>query len=206
MSSNHQREELGWRARSELEPTGGMELAGLSTLMIAAIWWTVEQHFAALAVAMVAIFISLVAIQKAPRVFSLWLTGALVIHVVVGMAMDGYAWCYFDDVLHLGIVGWLAFLAMTGLRQRVKWQDQALPRPQLLAVGLLFALGVGAMWEMFEYLVDLTGAYQAQRGLTDTMMDLFADGVGGVIACLCQCWREAARPSAGIEEHSATTD
>ncbi len=183
-----------------------MELAGLSALTIAAIWWAVEQHFAALAVAMVAIFISLVAIQKTPRVFSLWLTGALVIHVVVGMAMDGYAWRYFDVALHLGIVGWLTFLAMSGLRKRVKWRDLALPRPQLLAVGFLFALGVGAMWEMFEYLVDLTGAYQAQRGLTDTMIDLFADGVGGVIACLCQCWREAARPSTGIEEHSATTD
>ena len=205
MLSNHQRNAVGSRAPRGLEPTRAIEFAGLVALAVTAVWWATEQHFAALAVAVAAIFISSVSTQKAPRVFSQWLTSALVIHVVVGMSMDGYAWRYFDDALHLAIVGWMTFIAMTGVRKHVKWRDLLLSRPQLLAVGFVFALGVGAMWEMFECLVDLTGAYQAQQGLTDTMTDLFADGVGGVIACLCQYRRDVVRPSTGVEELNATT-
>ena len=134
-----------------------------------------------------------------PRIFSLWLSTGLVIHVVVGMAMDGYSLCYFDDALHFGIVGSLTFLVVSELKPCVKWQSLALPRSQLLVCGTLFALGIGALWEVFEFLVDLTGVYQAQRGLPDTMMDLVAGGAGGVIASLFYCWRNEALALPGIK-------
>lgn len=119
-----------------------------------------------------------------PRAILLWLTTSLAVHVVVGMALDGYAWFLFDDVLHFCLVGWLTFLAMKGIGIRTELSSLVLSLPEQLLVGSIFALGVGAAWELFECLIDLTGTYQAQVGLIDTMMDVFAGAIGGISACL----------------------
>ena len=39
----------------------------------------------------------------------------------------------------------------------------------------------GTAWELFEFWVDLTGVFIAQRGLHDTMLDLAADTAGAVL-------------------------
>jgi hypothetical protein len=38
---------------------------------------------------------------------------------------------------------------------------------------------MGAMWELFEFAVDLTGVYVSQLGLADTMADIAAGVLGG---------------------------
>jgi hypothetical protein len=46
-----------------------------------------------------------------------------------------------------------------------------------------FALAIGTVWEMTEYLIDISLGTNMQRsGLTDTMTDLMVDTAGAVIA------------------------
>ncbi len=160
------------------------EFAGVGALGAAAVWWIVDGNVSSLVVAAGALAICLVAVQSASRKLSLWVTSALVSHVVLGMALDGYSIHYFDDAMHFALVGWLTVLAVNEIDSRIKWNGAKLSRQYLVVVGMMFALGIGALWEFFEFGVDLTGAYQAQLGLTDTMTDLLADGAGGGSAAL----------------------
>lgn len=46
-----------------------------------------------------------------------------------------------------------------------------------------FALSIGTLWEIFEYLMDWGFGFNTQKsGLDDTMTDLIVDGGGGLIA------------------------
>ena len=50
--------------------------------------------------------------------------------------------------------------------------------------------GVGrTVWELFEFTIDRTGLFYAQRGLIDTMLDLLADAGGAVMTVLLLCVR-----------------
>lgn len=174
--------------------TPGLRFVCVIGLILTAAWWAANQHYAHFVVAVVAVFLSLIGVWLASRALSLWLICTLTIHVGGGMALDGYARPYFDIGLHFGFIGWLTFLTITALNRREQWQALVSSRSQLLAVGLLFGLGVGAAWEIFEYLIDLTGVYQAQQGLSDTMTDLLADGAGSAAAVISTfVWQSSAR-------------
>lgn len=96
---------------------------------------------------------------------------------------------WYDKVLHLGgsiLIGWIGFLAVYVLHV----SGRTLFRPWLAGLAiLLVTLGVGALWEIAEYVVDLlTGrSTQGSPGMTavdDTMVDLILDGLGGIVAAL----------------------
>ncbi len=161
-----------------------LEQASQLSIIITAIWWFVEQNFTALLVALVAIVLCIGAMRKAPSLISLWLNSSLAIHIVIGMALGGYEWRYFDDVLHLSFVGTLTLIILNDVRQKITWRRQALSSLQLIFAGTMFSLAIGSSWEMFEYLVDLTHFYKTQRGLTDTMTDIFGGSLGGILASL----------------------
>lgn len=102
----------------------------------------------------------------------------------LGALYDSSAW--FDKALHLGnsvLVGMLGFLAVYILHFTGKFSARKLVTGILI---VLLTLGVGAFWEILEYLADLFFAMGAQGSpllspLDDTMWDLILDGVGGVI-------------------------
>jgi len=82
------------------------------------------------------------------------------------------------------VVGAGAQVALGG-DQGVEAADRGrieLPAPLLwlLAIGIVMSLGT--LWEVFEFAIDRTGLFQAQRGLTDTMLDLIADMLGALAA------------------------
>ena len=161
-----------------------IERTGLLALLSTALFWLALEQYAALAVALIALGLSMIAIRKAPALVSLWLSLSLSIHVVIGMAAGGYKWPYFDDVLHFFLVGTLTLIAIREVHAKTRWSGQRLSPLQLVFIGILFSLGIGASWEIFEYLIDLTGVYHSQHGLRDTIADIFFGGLGGLITSL----------------------
>ncbi len=104
-------------------------------------------------------------------------------HVLLGMLLGLYdSSLGYDKFMHVIGSSAVAFVAATALRAHVEERSVHLSRP-LIAIGIFaVTLSAGALWEIFEFAVDLTGLFFAQRGLRDTMIDLIADCIGALIA------------------------
>lgn len=95
---------------------------------------------------------------------------------------------WWDAVLHTGsgfLLGVLGFLLVYVLNERPDVGVHM--RPRFVALfAFMFAVGMGALWEIFEFAMDqFFGMNMQKSGLIDTMWDLIVDTVGaGVIACL----------------------
>lgn len=91
---------------------------------------------------------------------------------------DRFAW--WDTVLHafsgllLGVFGFLLVYVLNENRR-----IEIALRPRFVALfAFVFAVAVGALWEIFEFAVDEMFGQSMQRGgLPDTMWDLIADTV-----------------------------
>jgi hypothetical protein len=55
-------------------------------------------------------------------------------------------------------------------------------KPSFVALfAFMFALGMGAIWEIMEFAIDQTfGTTMQKSGLVDTMWDLIVDGLGAL--------------------------
>lgn len=116
---------------------------------------------------------------------SLWLAIWFTAHLV-GMRYGLYAQSsLFDKAMH-GIITagfvlmWITWIrpALAGSRLDPESSTWGLP-----LLTLLFTLATAALWEIFEFAVDQTGMFRAQRGLDDTMYDMIAALIGGCLAC-----------------------
>lgn len=93
---------------------------------------------------------------------------------------------WFDKALHLGnsvLLGMLGFLAVYILHFTGKFPGGKIVSGVIIVV---LTLGIGAFWEILEYVSDVFFAKGAQGSplqapLDDTMWDLILDGVGGLI-------------------------
>jgi len=98
----------------------------------------------------------------------------------VGAAYERFWW--WDAALHTGagfILGYIGFLVLY-----IKVQQKKVEATRLLLALIIFcfALAFGAVWEIFEYAVDVILGGNLQRGsLRDTMWDLIVDGVGALV-------------------------
>ena len=120
----------------------------------------------------------------------LWL---LVAHLTLGRLLGLYARiAYFDKALHFtdsALIGFVAFLAVY-LAHYVRHER---PHPWIDRIAIVIAtLGLGALWEIVEFIEDHFGMH-AQGSptlgpLADTMWDLIADGIGGIIAGAIGPW------------------
>lgn len=91
---------------------------------------------------------------------------------------------WWDAVLHTGsgfLLGILGFLSIYILNES-KDVDLHL-HPKFVAVfAFVFAMGIGALWEIFEFMMDqVFGLNMQKSGLVDTMWDLIVDGIGAMI-------------------------
>lgn len=92
---------------------------------------------------------------------------------------------WWDLMLHsfsalvMGLIGFL-FIYVFYMTNRIR------PAPIYVAlIAFGFAVTLGTLWEVFEYLMDLGFGLNMQKsGLTDTMTDLMVDIVGALIAGL----------------------
>lgn len=96
----------------------------------------------------------------------------------------GTAW--YDKLIHFGnslLIGLLAFLIVYALQYTGRLRASTFVYSLII---LLLALGIGAVWEIAEYVADLAFQEGAQGsptmgGLDDTMWDLILDGAGGLL-------------------------
>lgn len=97
---------------------------------------------------------------------------------------------WWDIVLHTGsgfLLGILGFLLVYVLNEKKEIEMEL--NPKFIALfAFLFAMGMGAIWEVFEFAMDQSFGTNMQKsmfndpsGLTDTMWDLIVDGVGAFI-------------------------
>ncbi|MEM8743510.1 MAG: hypothetical protein AAGF14_02620 [Pseudomonadota bacterium] len=120
---------------------------------------------------------------------SLCVTALLFAHIVFGMQAGLYETsAVFDKLMHLFGCGAIAGLVATATSDYCARKQVALPTPLLwgLAVGIVVSLGT--LWEVFEFAIDRTGLFQAQKGLTDTMLDLVADVIGALATVTAFIW------------------
>lgn len=110
---------------------------------------------------------------------------------------------WWDAVLHTGsgfLLGIFGFLLVYILNER---RDIDLHmRPRFVALfAFMFAVGMGALWEIFEFGMDqLLGLNMQKSGLVDTMWDLIVDVVGAaVIALLGWAYMRAAGNDSFLE-------
>lgn len=94
---------------------------------------------------------------------------------------------WWDVVLHIGsgfLLGILGFLLVYVLNE-VKSVDLHM-RPRFVALfAFMFAVGMGALWEIFEFGMDqLFGLNMQKSGLVDTMWDLIVDAGGALVIAL----------------------
>lgn len=91
---------------------------------------------------------------------------------------------WWDSLLHAGsglLLGIFGFVLVHVMNEKEDLQLSM--KPSFVALfAFLFALGIGALWEIFEFAVDQTfGTTMQKSGLVDTMWDLIVDGLGALL-------------------------
>lgn len=94
---------------------------------------------------------------------------------------------WWDAVLHTGsgfLLGVLGFLLVYILNESPNADVHM--RPRFVALfAFMFAVGMGALWEIFEFAMDqLFGMNMQKSGIVDTMWDLIVDSIGAAVIAL----------------------
>jgi hypothetical protein len=90
---------------------------------------------------------------------------------------------WWDSLLHTGsglLLGVFGFVLVYFMNEK---DDLHLSmKPSFVALfAFMFALGMGAIWEIMEFAIDQTfGTTMQKSGLVDTMWDLIVDGLGAL--------------------------
>lgn len=164
----------------------GVLLVTAATALVFGRW---EISFVALATFGLAITPSILASRldiTLPVPFLVATTLFIFASVFMGEAFDFYerVW-WWDMALHgasaigFGLIGFLfIFMLFEGDRY-------AAPPAALAFIAFCVGVTIGALWEVFEYLMDLWFGLNMQKsGLDDTMTDLMIDGVGATIGAV----------------------
>jgi hypothetical protein len=126
-----------------------------------------------------------------PPEFQLVAAAFVFLTLFLGSARDFYYhFWWWDMVLHagsgflFGVVGWIVLFLLN--------QTDRLPkgmRPAFLCFfGVTFAVFVGVLWEIFEFIVDSVWPHvnmmSNETGVEDTMHDLIVDTLGAILVAL----------------------
>jgi len=100
------------------------------------------------------------------------------LEIIIGNVFGAYRLAGFDLIMHAfaGFLLAVLFLQFT--------KNATLPRTLLLPLVVFTSLGVGAAFEVFEFMSDTMLQTQLQHSLQNTMLDLVADGAGAFIGAL----------------------
>jgi len=102
---------------------------------------------------------------------------------------------WWDALLHTGsgfLLGILGFLLVHVINEHERIEMHM--KPGFVALfAFVFAVGLGALWEIFEFAMDqMFGTKMQKSGLVDTMWDLIVDTLGALVISLLG-WRFLAR-------------
>lgn len=129
-----------------------------------------------------------------PAVFELLAIAFVFASLFLGEVRGFYTrFWWWDIVLHtasgflLGIIGFL----LVHVLNEIKEVDLHLKPGFVALFAFLFALGMGTLWEVFEFSMDSLFGMNMQKamsgdasGLTDTMWDLIVDAVGALVVSM----------------------
>ena len=121
-----------------------------------------------------------------PIPFVLATTAFLIASLVLGETFNFYnRFWWWDLALHgsaaigFGLVGYLFVLML------FEGDPFAAPPSALALIAFCIAMTLGALWEVFEFSVDIAFGLNMQKsGLNDTMGDLIVNAIGAFIASL----------------------
>ena len=103
----------------------------------------------------------------------------LAAHIVLGMLGALYETSIlYDKIMHALGSGAVTGLLMMAVHRYCDRHLIELPLVLFVALVLGGTLSAGTLWELFEFAIDRTGMFNAQRGLNDTMLDLLANASG----------------------------
>jgi hypothetical protein len=125
---------------------------------------------------------------KIPHEFETLSIIFICLSLFLGEVMDFYnRYWWWDMMLHtqsgflLGITG---FLLVYVLNENTNI-NMSLSSGFIALFACMFAMGMGTMWEIFEYCMDQAFGFNMQKsGLHDTMWDLIVDAAGAAIISL----------------------
>lgn len=119
---------------------------------------------------------------KLPIEFELIIVAFIIASVFLGEVIDAYErFWWWDAILHLAsgvVLGFAGFLILY-----ILYLNKKLITSALLIAFLSFsvAMGLGALWEIFEFVSDQNfGTNMQKNGLNDTMWDLIVDMFGAL--------------------------
>ncbi len=126
-----------------------------------------------------------------PSEFKLLATGFIFASLFLGEVQGYYTrFWWWDLVLHTAsgfLLGIFGFLLVYILNEKKNLQFHMTPG-FVAFFAFMFAVGVGALWEIFEFTMDQFAGTNMQKpmlgdpsGLTDTMLDLVVDTVGAAV-------------------------
>ena len=111
------------------------------------------------------------------------ITAVVFAHAFLGYFLGLYALLpFFDKLLHFGSTVMISILSFMIYYSFYFIGRIRLGQSALFFFIVLTALGLGAFWEIIEYLIDIIFEMQMQNGLDDTMFDLIFDTCGGIVA------------------------
>lgn len=120
-----------------------------------------------------------------PFELDLLITLALFLHTFLGEVLMFYEKVsLWDDMMHLfgtAVVAMLAFMIVYTLHYTKKLR---LTIPFVGFFTVIFAVAVGAIWEIAEFSIDGIFGKNMQKGLSDTMWDLVNDLMGGAVVAV----------------------
>jgi len=111
------------------------------------------------------------------------LTTFIFLHFILGEASNYYIrFWWFDEMLHISsgiLIGLVGFVIIYFFL----YTNRVEANPLMVVVfSVSFSLAAGAIWEIFEFLMDLSFGFNMQKtGLVDTMTDLMVDFLGAFV-------------------------
>ena len=120
---------------------------------------------------------------RVPRSFTLLIVCFALGTLILGEVYDFYEkYWWWDILLHGGsalVLGMCGFVFVFYLFEGDRY---AAPPMALAFIGFCFAVMVGAVWEIFEFVMDQSFGLNMQKsGLVDTMWDLIVDVIGATL-------------------------
>lgn len=165
-----------------------------ATFVFAAVWAAIDRNFEVLGLAILSLLISTalpLLIERnyklqLPIEFEFTLAFFVFATLFLGEAGDFYEKLWWWDIfLHgLGAVlfGLFGFIIMYSLREAGSIKTRNVTLSVLI---FTFAVAIGALWEIIEFMLDATLGFNMQQGsLTDTMTDLVVDAVGAAMVAV----------------------
>lgn len=143
-----------------------------------------------------------------PRVVALGMMltlAAQVMHATGHLARIYYLVWWYDDLLHFGLVAALGLVIFVAARSRAFLFDWRLGPARVAALVWIGAVAAAAVWEIFEFLMDVLLGTREQDNLVDTMVDML-DGAAGALVASIVAWRVLRREAHGKSLADARSD